>query len=109
MTNLIKVGSGSKPSLTAGAVAGMIRDNGACQVQAIGAGAVNQAVKAVAIARSYLQKDFLELVAVPSFQQVDIHGEEKTAIRFYIESRPLADAPQIPVGSWRAAEFDAEP
>ncbi len=85
---LIKVAAHSFTTAVAGSLAGVIRDHGKAEMQAIGAGAVNQAVKAVAIARSYLVQDGLDIVAVPTFHDVDIHGEERTAIRFFIESRP---------------------
>lgn len=88
---LIKVSARSRSTAVAGAIAGVIREHGIADVQAIGAGAVNQAVKALAIARSYLERDELDLVATPYFTDVDIDGNERTAVRFRVESRPLAD------------------
>lgn len=95
----IKVSAKSRSTAVAGAIAGVIREFRKAEVQAIGAGAVNQAIKAVAIARSYLQQDQLDLAVVPTFAEVDINGEERTAVRFYVESRPIAEAPNVPHGN----------
>ena len=84
---IIKVSSGSRTSSVAGAIAGVVRDNNRAEVQAIGAGAVNQAVKAVAIARGFLQEDGLDVVCIPEFTTVDIEGKERTAIRLVVEPR----------------------
>lgn len=92
----IKVSAKSRSTAVAGAIAGVIREYHKAEVQAIGAGAVNQAIKAIAIARSYLQQDQLDLAAVPTFAEVDINGEERTAVRLYIESRPISEAPPVP-------------
>lgn len=92
----IKVSAKSRSTAVAGAIAGVIREHRRAEVQAIGAGAVNQAIKAIAIARSYLQQDQLDLAAVPTFAEVDINGEERTAVRLYIESRPTNEAPDVP-------------
>ena len=72
----------------AGAIAGVIRDSGVAEVQSVGAGATNQAVKAIAIARSYLRDEAIELICTPSFTDVVIAGEERTAIRLLVERRP---------------------
>ncbi|MEK6588886.1 MAG: stage V sporulation protein S [Chloroflexota bacterium] len=85
--NIIKVSALSRTSAVAGAIAGVIREHGRAEVQAIGAGAVNQAVKAIAIARGYLQEDGLRVVCMPEFTTVDIEGKERTAIRFVVEPR----------------------
>ncbi len=71
----------SRPSAVAGAIAGVIRDSGMAEVQSIGAGATNQAIKAVAIARSYLSEEGVDIVCTPSFIDVAIDDEERTAIR----------------------------
>ncbi len=92
----IKVSAKSRSTAVAGAIAGVVREFRKAEVQAIGAGAVNQAIKAVAIARSYLQQDELDLAVVPTFAEVDINGEERTAVRLYIESRSTQDAPDVP-------------
>lgn len=84
---IIKVSAGSRTSSVAGAIAGVVRDNNRAEVQAIGAGAVNQAVKAVAIARGFLQEDGLNVICIPEFTTVDIEGKERTAIRLVVEPR----------------------
>lgn len=71
----------------AGAIAGVVREHGCAVVQAIGAGAVNQAVKASAIARGYLLLDGINVVVIPSFGTVDIDGVEKTTVKLTIEPR----------------------
>ena len=100
----IKVSAKSRSTAVAGAIAGVIRESRKAEVQAIGAGAVNQALKAVAIARSYLLQDQLDLAVVPTFTEVDINGEERTAVRLYVESRPLSEAPKVPHGNGHHAQ-----
>lgn len=85
--NIIKVSAASRTSAVAGAIAGVVREHNHADVQAIGAGAVNQAVKAVAIARGYLQEDGLHIVCLPEFTTVTIEGKERTAIRLVVEPR----------------------
>lgn len=87
-SEILKVSAQSKPSAVAGAIAGVMRQKGRAEVQAIGAGAVNQAVKAIAIARGYLAPSGTDLVCVPSFADIEIDGEERTAIRILVEPRP---------------------
>lgn len=82
---VLKVSTRSRPSAVAGAIAGVIREVGHAEVQSIGAGATNQAIKAVAIARSYLQEEGVDIVCVPSFIDVAIDDEERTAIRLLIK------------------------
>lgn len=82
---VLKVSTRSRPSAVAGAIAGVIREAGQAEVQSIGAGATNQAIKAVAIARSYLQEEGVDIVCVPSFIDVAIDNEERTAIRLLIK------------------------
>ncbi len=84
--NVIKVSSTSRSTAVAGAIAGVIRDYGYAEVQAIGASAVNQAVKAIAIARGYLAEDGYDITCVPSFTEVEINGQERTAVRFRIDA-----------------------
>jgi stage V sporulation protein S len=84
---VLKVSTRSRPSAVAGAIAGVIRESGAAEVQSIGAGATNQAIKAVAIARSYLSEEGIDIVCIPSFIDVAIDDEERTAIRLLIERR----------------------
>jgi stage V sporulation protein S len=89
VVDTIKVSAKSRSTAVAGAIAGVIRESRHAEVQAIGAGAVNQAIKAVAIARGYLEQDGLDIYCIPTFAEVDINGEERTAVKLAIESRPL--------------------
>jgi stage V sporulation protein S len=84
---LLKVSSSSKPNSVAGAIAGMIRTDSRVQVQTIGAGALNQAIKGIAIARGFIAPTGQELVCIPFFKDIEINGEVKTAIVLTIESR----------------------
>lgn len=86
--DIIKVSARSRSTAVAGAIAGVMRQHNMAEVQAIGAGAVNQAVKALAIARGYLERDEMDIVTTPYFTEVDIDGQERTAIRFRVEPRP---------------------
>lgn len=86
--DLIKVSARSRSTSVAGAIAGVVRQHNMAEVQAIGAGAVNQAVKALAIARGYLERDEIDIVCTPFFTEVDIDGNERTAVRFKVEPRP---------------------
>jgi stage V sporulation protein S len=85
--NVIKVSSTSRTSAVAGAIAGVMREHGRAEIQAIGAGAVNQAIKAIAIARGYLHEDGIDIICIPEFTSVDISGKERTALRFVVEPR----------------------
>jgi stage V sporulation protein S len=84
---VLKVSARSRPSAVAGAIAGVVRENGRAEVQAIGAGATNQAVKAVAIARDYLRETGIEAICLPAFIDVTIENEDRTAIRLVVEPR----------------------
>ena len=84
---LLKVSARSSPNAVAGAIAGILRERGRVCIQVIGAGALNQAVKAVAIAVSFVAEDGIEPVCIPSFHDVDIGGENRTAIRLQVEKR----------------------
>jgi len=84
---VLKVSARSRPSAVAGAIAGVVRESGRAEVQAIGAGATNQAVKAVAIARDYLQETGIEAICLPAFIDVTIDNEDRTAIRLIVEPR----------------------
>ena len=86
--NVIKVSAQSRTSAVAGAIAGVMRDHLRAEVQAIGAGAVNQAVKAIVIAKGYLADEGMEIICTPSFVEVNIDGQERTAVRLLIEPRP---------------------
>jgi stage V sporulation protein S len=84
---VLKVSARSVPNSVAGAIAGVIREKGAVEVQAVGAGAANQAVKAVAIARGYLAPSGVDLICIPAFVNVVIDDEERTAIKLIVEPR----------------------
>lgn len=84
---ILRVSSKSNPNSVAGALAGVIRESGSAEIQAIGAGAINQAVKAVAIARGFLATSGVDLVCVPSFTDIKIQEEDRTAIRLIVEPR----------------------
>lgn len=84
---VLKVSARSRPSAVAGAIAGVVREFGRAEVQAIGAGATNQAVKAVAIARDYLRETGIEAVCLPAFIDITIENEDRTAIRLVVEPR----------------------
>ena len=80
----LKVSSKSSPSAVAGAIAGMVKDGVPVTIQSVGAGAVNQAVKAIAIARGFLTPAGIEISCIPSFSDITIGEEVRTAIRFAI-------------------------
>jgi stage V sporulation protein S len=84
---VLKVSSNSKPKSVAGALAAVLREEGTVEMQAIGAGAINQAVKAIAIARGFVAPNGLDIIAIPAFSEVEIDGEERTAIKFIVEPR----------------------
>lgn len=84
---ILKISSKSDPSKVAGALAGIIRESGKAEMQAIGAGAINQAVKAIAIARGFVAPNGIDIVCKPAFVDVDIEGFEKTAIKFFVETK----------------------
>jgi stage V sporulation protein S len=83
--NIIKVSGTSRTSAVAGAIAGVFRENKRAEVQAIGAIAVNQAIKALALAKGYLKEDGFEIVFIPEFVDVEIDGKVRTAIKFIVE------------------------
>ena len=83
----LRVSAGSRPKAVAGAVAAVIRSEGSVELQAVGAGAVNQAIKAVAIARGFLAPNGINLVVIPAFVEIEINDEERTAIKFVVEPR----------------------
>ena len=82
----LKVSSKSNPNSVAGALANVFRSNGSVEIQAVGAGALNQAIKAVAIARGFLAPSGKNIVCIPAFTDISIDGEEKTAIKLIIET-----------------------
>lgn len=86
---VLKVSSKSNPNSVAGALAGIVREQGAAEIQTVGAGALNQAVKAIAIARGFIAPSGLELTCTPAFADIEINGEERTAIRLLVEPRDM--------------------
>lgn len=87
---ILRVSGSSRPNSVAGAIAALLRSAGEVEVQAIGPHAVNQAVKAIAISRSYIEAEGLDLHTTPSFVKLELHDEERTAVRFLIESFTVA-------------------
>lgn len=83
----LKVSAKSTPASVAGAIANTLRDGTRVEIQAVGAGALNQAVKAIAIARGYVAPTGKDLICVPAFSDVTIEGEERTAMKLYVECR----------------------
>ncbi len=86
MTTL-KVSTNSNPNKVAGALAGTIKEQGKVELQTIGAGSLNQAVKAVAIARGFVASGGIDLIFIPAFIDIEIDGDARTAIRLIIEPR----------------------
>ena len=87
MVEVLKVSSKSNPNSVAGALAGVLRQSGAVEVQVVGAGALNQAVKAIAIARGFVAPSNIDLVCIPTFADIEIDGQSRTAIRLAVEDR----------------------
>ena len=85
--DIIKVKATSRTAAVAGAIAGVIREHKHAEVQAIGAGAVNQAVKALILAKGYLSEDGINITSIPEFVDVDIDGKIRTAIKMTVEPR----------------------
>ncbi|MBE7120088.1 stage V sporulation protein S [Bacillus cereus] len=87
MENILKVSSKSSPNSVAGAIAGVLRTSGKVEIQVIGAGSLNQAIKAIAIARGFVAPSGIDLVLVPAFQEVTIDNQERTAIKLIVGPR----------------------
>jgi stage V sporulation protein S len=85
--DIIKVKAVSRTASVAGAIAGVIRDEKHAEVQAIGAGAVNQAVKAMVLAKNFLEQDGIDIAFVPEFVNVEIDGKVRTAIKFVVDPK----------------------
>ena len=85
--DVLKVSAKSVPNAVAGALAGVLRERGRAEIQAIGAGALNQAFKAVAIARGFVAPSGMDLVCIPAFTDIMIDNEERTAIKLIVEPR----------------------
>ena len=84
---VLKVSSKSEPKSVAGAIAAILRNGEKVEINAIGAAAVNQVVKSIAVARGYVAPNGIDLVCVPAFAQLVVDGVEKTSIRFIVEKR----------------------
>ncbi len=84
---VLKVSAKSSPNSVAGALAGVLRESGTAEMQAIGAGAINQAIKAVAIARGFVAPSGMDLVCIPAFTDIIIDNEERTAIKLIVQPR----------------------
>ena len=86
---VLKVATSSNPNSVAGALAGVVREHGHAEIQAVGAGALNQAIKAIAIARGFLAPSGIDLVFIPAFTEVSINGEERTAIILIVQNHTV--------------------
>lgn len=95
--NIVKVSANSRTAAVAGAIAGVMRERHYVEVQSIGAGAVNQAVKAIVLAKSYLINDGIDIVCIPEFVDITIEEKVRTAIKFVVI--PKEDAAGHPFGS----------
>lgn len=84
---ILKVSSKSNPSKVAGAIANVFRENGTVEIQTIGAGSLNQAIKSICIARGFLAPSGQNLIVIPAFSDILIEGEEKTAIKLIVEAK----------------------
>jgi stage V sporulation protein S len=108
MVEVLKVSSKSNPNAVAGALAGVLRQSGAVEVQVVGAGALNQAIKAIAIARGFVAPSNIDLICVPTFADIEIDGESRTAIRLAVEDRGRragTDAAAAPAPAHRAPAY----
>lgn len=85
--SVLRVGSQSDPNKVAGALAGTIREQGRAELQTIGAGALNQAIKAICIARGFMAPSGVDLLCYPAFIDVEIDGNERTAIKLFVAPR----------------------
>ena len=84
---ILKVSAQSQPKAVAGALAAVLRDKAVAEVQAVGAGAVNQAIKAIVITRGFVAPNGIDLVVIPAFSEISIDVEERTAIKFIVEPK----------------------
>ena len=84
---ILKVSSKSNPNKVAGAIANVFRSNGNVELQTVGAGSLNQAIKSICIARGFVAPSGVDLVCIPAFAEVQVEGEERTGIKLIIESR----------------------
>ncbi len=105
---VLRVSGHSRPNAVAGAIAALLRAQGEVEMQAIGPQAVNQAVKSLAIARGYVEEDNLDLIAAPSFVTLELHDEERTALRFHVRAVARVDG-IAPRGGARSDEPSSTP
>ena len=84
---VLKVSTKSNPNSVAGALAAIIKEKNIVEIQAVGAGAINQAVKAIAIARGFVAPSGRDIVCIPAFTDIEIDGEERTAIKLIVQTR----------------------
>lgn len=84
---VLKVSTKSLPKSVAGAIAAIVRNDESVEINTIGAGAVNQAIKSIAIARGFVAPNGIELITIPAFSQIEVDGEMKTSIKFIVEKR----------------------
>ncbi|MFR2264661.1 MAG: stage V sporulation protein S [Clostridium sp.] len=84
---VLKVSTKSNPNSVAGALAAIIKEKNIVEIQAVGAGAINQAVKAIAIARGFVAPSGIDIVCVPAFTDIEIDGQERTAIKLIVQPR----------------------
>ena len=105
----LKVSATSNPNSVAGALAGAVRRHHVATVTVVGAGALNQSIKAVAIARNHVRDDGLDLICIPSFTEVDIDGAARTAIVLRVEHRSRRRRPPCDAGRATAAPMNATP
>lgn len=106
--NIIKVSANSRTAAVAGAIAGVMRESQYAEVQSIGAGAVNQAVKAVILAKGYLVNDGIDIVCVPEFVDVEIDGKVRTAIKLIVTPRGAEVEPVAEEVSSTSEELEEE-
>ncbi len=85
--DVLKISTKSNPNSVAGAIAGLIKERGKAEMQVIGAGAINQAIKAVAIARGFVAPSGIDLICVPAFTEVKIDDDDRTGIKLLVEPR----------------------
>ena len=82
---ILKISSKSNPNSVAGAIAGLIKENEKIEMQVVGAGALNQAIKAIAIARGFIAPLGIELICIPSFTELEIDGEKRTGMKLLLK------------------------
>lgn len=85
--DILRISAQSPPKSVAGALAAALRETGSVEMQAVGAGAVNQCIKAIAIARGYVAPNGMDLIVIPAFAEIEIEGESRTAMKFIVQPR----------------------